>query len=235
MTHATRLVQVRTSILKENDLTARTLRRRFFREGVFVASLVSSPGSGKTMFLEKTLGFLRKQFRVAALVGDLSTENDALRLARSEAPARQIVTGTLCHLEAAMVREALDAWEVGPLDYLFVENVGNLVCPATYDLGENLRAVLFSLTEGQDKPLKYPPIFHTADVAILTKLDLAEATEFDLEAARRNIEAVRPGMRVLSVSGKTGEGMDSWFALLAEEKANVAPPPPLLPEEVEGA
>jgi hydrogenase nickel incorporation protein HypB len=210
----TRLVQVRQHVLKQNDVTARALRESFHKAGVFVVSLVSSPGSGKTMFLEKTLSLLRPQFRVAALVGDLATDNDAARLARAKVPVKQIITGTVCHLEAAMIESALDGWDVGDLDFLFVENVGNLVCPASYDLGENLRLVLFSVTEGEDKPLKYPTIFHTADVAILTKMDLADAVEWDRAAAHRNIQSVRPGMPVIEVSAKTGQGMREWLDLL---------------------
>src|SRR5271168_3735405 len=182
-----RLIEVRKNVLKQNDVTARALRDRFRAAGVFVVSLVSSPGSGKTAFLEKILTLLRRNYRVAALVGDLATENDALRLARSQAPVRQITTGTLCHLEAAMVQTALEGWNLSELDFLFIENVGNLVCPSSYDLGEELRLVLFSVTEGEDKPRKYPSIFNTADVAVLTKIDLAAATEFDLSAALQSI------------------------------------------------
>src|SRR6202034_3769212 len=180
--------------------------------------LVSSPGAGKTTFLEKTLTLLKRHFRVAALVGDLATENDALRLARSGVPVRQITTGTLCHLEAAMIEHALEDWNLGQLDILFVENVGNLVCPASYDLGEDLRMVLLSVTEGEDKPLKYPTIFNSADVAVITKSDLAAAVEFDERLARRNIQAVRPGMRVLQLSAKTGEGMPLFVELLQEHR-----------------
>jgi hydrogenase nickel incorporation protein HypB len=203
-----RLVEVRKNVLKHNDELARALRQRFQRAGVFVISLVSSPGTGKTALLERTLALLGPRRRVAALVGDLATENDAARLARSGAPVRQIVTGTVCHLEAQMVDSALEDWNLSQLDFLFIENVGNLVCPASYDLGENLRLVLLSVTEGEDKPLKYPTIFNTADAAIVTKMDLAAAVEFDLDAATRNILAVRPGMRILPVSAKTGQGMD---------------------------
>jgi hydrogenase nickel incorporation protein HypB len=151
-----RFVEVRKNILKQNDLTSRSLREQFRAAGVFVVSLVSSPGSGKTMFLEKTLTLLRQSYRVAALVGDLATENDAIRLARSQAPVKQITTGTLCHLEAAMVENALQGWDLTQLDFPFIENVGNLVCPSSYDLGENLRLVLLSVTEGEDKPLNTP-------------------------------------------------------------------------------
>lgn len=209
-----RIVEVRRNVLKRNDEIARALRERFHNAGLFVVSLVSSPGSGKTAFLEKTLTALRERYRPAALVGDLATDNDAARLARSQAPVKQITTGTLCHLEAAMVERALEDWSIGDLDFLFIENVGNLVCPSSYDLGEDLRLVLLSVTEGEDKPLKYPAIFNSADIAIVTKIDLADAVEFDRAAAHRNIEAVRPGMRVIEVSSKTGAGLDGWLAFL---------------------
>ena len=216
-----RLVEVRKNVLKQNDVVARALRTRFHQAGVFVVSLVSSPGSGKTAFLEKILTQLRARYCVAALVGDLATENDAARLARSQAPVRQIITGTLCHLEAAMVQNAMEEekWKLDELDFLFIENVGNLVCPSSYDLGENLRVVLLSVTEGEDKPLKYPTIFNSADVAIITKGDLAEAVEFDRDAALRNIQAVRPGMRVFQLSAKTGEGLDEYVEFLSERLA----------------
>ncbi len=209
-----RLIEVRKNVLKQNDLAARVLRDQFREAGVFVVSLVSSPGSGKTAFLERTLARLRQNYSVAALVGDLATENDALRLARSQAPVKQITTGTLCHLEAAMVQTALEGWDLNQLDFLFIENVGNLVCPSSYDLGENLRLVLISVTEGEDKPLKYPTIFNSADVAVVTKMDLAPAVEFDWDSAYRNIQAVRPGMQVLRVSAKTGDGMDEYLDVL---------------------
>jgi hydrogenase nickel incorporation protein HypB len=153
-----RILEVRKHILKHNDEIARSLRNRFQEAGVFVVNLVSSPGSGKTAFLESTLTKMRSDFRVAALVGDLATENDANRLARSQVPVRQIITGTVCHLEAAMIERSLEDWNLRELDFLFIENVGNLVCPSSYDLGENLRVVLLSVTEGEDKPLKYPSI-----------------------------------------------------------------------------
>jgi hydrogenase nickel incorporation protein HypB len=214
-----RLIEVRHNVLKHNDQVARDLRRRFHDAGVFVISLVSSPGSGKTAFLESTLTALRPSHRVAALVGDLATENDAARLARSQAPVKQIVTGTICHLEAAMVEKALDDWKLDELDFLFIENVGNLVCPSSYDLGEDLRLVLLSVTEGEDKPLKYPTIFNTADVAIITKSDLAAAVEFDADAAEANIQRVRPGMQVITVSSKSGAGMPEWLKLITTRAA----------------
>jgi len=216
-----RLIEVRKNVLKQNDVVARALRDRFRAAGVFVVSLVSSPGSGKTAFLEKTLTLLRQNWRVAALVGDLATENDAARLARSQAPVKQITTGTLCHLEAAMVQTALEDWDLDQFDFLFIENVGNLVCPASYDLGEDLRLVLISVTEGEDKPLKYPTIFNSADVAVVTKIDLAAAVEFSWETAYNNIQAVRPGMPVFKLSVKTGEGMEKYLGYLAARLSEV--------------
>src|SRR6202142_2753041 len=203
MNPTTRMIEVRQNVLKHNDIVARALRQRFHDAGVFVVSLVSSPGSGKTALLEKTLTLLRREFRVAALVGDLATENDAARLARSQAPVKQIITGTVCHLEAAMIQSALEGWNLADLDFLFIENVGNLVCPSSYDLGEDLRLVLMSVTEGEDKPLKYPTIFNSSDVAVITKMDLSAAVEFDAATANCSIQAVRPGMTILNVSAKS--------------------------------
>ena len=202
-----RMVEVRRKILKENDVLARALRDRFRRAGVQVVSLVSSPGAGKTTLLEWLLAHLRSQYRVAALVGDLATENDAARLARSGAPVRQITTGTVCHLDAAMVERALEGWRLEELDFLFIENVGNLVCPSSFDLGEDLRLVLVSTTEGEDKPLKYPTIFNTADIAVITKLDLAVPAGVDLSLLAENMRRVRPGIRILNVSARTGQGL----------------------------
>jgi hydrogenase nickel incorporation protein HypB len=214
----TRIVEVRQQVLKKNDRLARSLRQRFNEAGVYVVSIVSSPGAGKTTFLRETLCRLVRRWRVAALVGDLASENDARKLAESGAPVRQIVTGTVCHLEAEMVESAISAaaWRLEDLDFLFIENVGNLVCPSSYDLGEHLRLVLLSTTEGEDKPLKYPTIFNTADVAVITKSDLAAAADFDRRAALDNIRDVRPGMPVLEVSARTGEGMNDWLGLLAQ-------------------
>jgi hydrogenase nickel incorporation protein HypB len=214
MSTQTRLVEVRQKVLKQNDVVARAMRQSFHDAGIFVVSLVSSPGTGKTMFLEQLLKLVRPRYRTAALVGDLATDNDAMRLARSHVPVKQITTGTVCHLEADMVRSAMEGWLPADLELLFIENVGNLVCPASYDLGEDLRLVLMSVTEGEDKPLKYPTIFNTADVAVLTKMDLSAAVEFDSAAAHRNIQSVRPGMEIFEVSAKTGAGMEHWLEYL---------------------
>jgi hydrogenase nickel incorporation protein HypB len=210
----TRMVEVRAKVMKQNDLLARSLRERFQQHKTCVIGLVSSPGSGKTAFLEKLLAGLSRNYRVAALVGDLATENDAARLQRATPNVKQITTGTICHLDASMIEKALEDWLLDAIDFLFIENVGNLVCPSSYDLGEELRFVLLSATEGEDKPLKYPTIFNSSDVAIITKMDMAYAAEFDLVAARRNIDSVSPGMKVFEVSSKTGLGMKEIFDFL---------------------
>jgi hydrogenase nickel incorporation protein HypB len=218
----TRIVELRQGILKKNDELARGLRERFTSSGVLVLNLVSSPGTGKTAFLERTLRQLRERgSRVAALVGDLETDNDARRLAASGAPVRQINTHGICHLEAEMIARHLDQWEgVSPegLDYLFIENVGNLVCPSSYDLGERIRVALLSVTEGEDKPLKYPTLFNSADAAVITKMDIADAVGFERAAAIQNIRAIRPNIHIFETSAKTGAGMEDWLSWLAEER-----------------
>jgi hydrogenase nickel incorporation protein HypB len=224
-----RIVEVRKDVLKKNDLLARELRQRFHAAGVYAVNLVSSPGAGKTAFLEQTLRVLHPRYRVAALTGDLATERDAERLRASGAPVRQIVTGTVCHLDAEMLATALAGWTVADLHFLFIENVGNLVCPSSYDLGEHLRLVLMSVTEGEDKPLKYPTIFNTADLAVITKIDLADAVGFDRDGALRNIDEVRPGLEVLEVSARTGKGMDRWMARLEELSIQASRAGPVTP------
>jgi hydrogenase nickel incorporation protein HypB len=233
-----RMVEVRRKVLKENDVRARKLRDQFHAAGTKVISLVSSPGSGKTTLLERLLKDLGQTYRVAALVGDLATENDAARLARSGAQVKQITTGTVCHLDAGMVEKALDSWKIEDIDFLFIENVGNLVCPSSFDLGEDLRLVLVSTTEGEDKPLKYPTIFNTADVAVVTKLDLAVAAGVDLQELTTNISCVRPGIQILNVSTKSGEGMQELKELLArsrEDRATIARAPELCLPDMKSA
>jgi hydrogenase nickel incorporation protein HypB len=215
----TRIVELRRGILKKNDELAAGLRDRYTGAGVLVLNLVSSPGTGKTAFLERTLTELRARgAQVAALVGDLETDNDARRLASSGAPVRQINTHGICHLDADMITKHLDGWELGALDYLFIENVGNLVCPSSYDLGEKIRVALLSVTEGEDKPLKYPTLFNSADAAVITKMDIAQPCGFDRELALRNINEIRPGIRIFETSAKTGTGMEEWLGYLAEER-----------------
>jgi hydrogenase nickel incorporation protein HypB len=210
------IVEVRKKVLSKNDELARGLRARLHAAHVFTINLVSSPGTGKTALLERTLTeLLANGHRVAALVGDLETDNDALRLARSGAPVKQIQTHGCCHLEASMVSSHLEGWDLEQFDFLFIENVGNLVCPANYDLGEDLRVARLSVTEGEDKPLKYPSMFHSAQVAVITKIDLAEPCDFDRDTAIANIRSVQPGIRVFEVSAKKGTGMREWIDYLS--------------------
>jgi hydrogenase nickel incorporation protein HypB len=217
-----RILQVRTKILKANDTLARQMREDFLAKGIFVSNWVSSPGSGKTLWLEKTLArMIQRGRRVATIVGDLETDRDAQRLQRSGSSVRQIMTHGLCHLEADMIEREWNAWGLSPIDYLFIENVGNLVCPTSWDLGESLRVGLLSVTEGEDKPLKYPGLFNTCDVVLLTKMDLAGACEFDRELAIANLRCVRPGIEVLETSGKTLQGMDFWIDWLENRRSTL--------------
>lgn len=214
MSNAPRIVEVRTRILKRNDELARSLRSRFAQHGVLVVDLVSGPGAGKTELLTVTLKHLLPRLRVAAIVGDLATENDADRLATSGAPTRQIITGSVCHLEADMVERAIAGWNLDEIDVLFIENVGNLVCPASYDLGEDLRVLLFAVTEGEDKPLKYPTLINTCDLVLITKVDLAVAVGFDATLAYANIQSARPGVQMITLSARSGENFEKWVQYL---------------------
>jgi hydrogenase nickel incorporation protein HypB len=210
-----RVVEIQQSILRKNDDLARALRERFAASNTLVVNVLSSPGSGKTTLLEATLGELGRAHRVGALVGDQATRNDADRLERSGAPVRQITTAAECRLDADMIGKALAGWEALPLDVLFIENVGNLICPAEYDLGEDLRVVLTAVTEGEDKPLKYPLAFNTSHVALITKTDIADAVGFDRAAAYDAIRRVHPAIDILEVACRTGAGLDAWYGLLA--------------------
>ncbi|WP_405815795.1 MULTISPECIES: hydrogenase nickel incorporation protein HypB [unclassified Streptomyces] len=203
-----RVVDLRQAVLAKNDEAAQVLRTELTARGTTVVNLLSSPGSGKTALLERELLLARERgVPVAALTADLATENDALRLARSGVPVKQVLTDGLCHLEAAMLGRHLDGWLPGDTRLLFVENVGNLVCPAGYDLGESLRVVLASVTEGEDKPLKYPTAFGLAQLVVVTKTDIARAVEFDEAAFRANVEQVNPGVEVVLTSARAGEGL----------------------------
>ena len=208
----TRTLPVQKSALELNQRLADQNRGWFRAKGLKVFNLLSSTGSGKTALLERTL---RDVPRAAAIVGDLQTENDAVRLRASGAQAIQITTGATCHLDAHMVAHALDKLDVSGLATLFIENVGNLVCPASYDLGEAKRVVLLSVTEGEDKPLKYPVIFRNADLVLVTKIDLAEAVGFDREKALAAIRQTAPRAQILELSARSGTGLDAWYAWLA--------------------
>ncbi len=216
---APRIVTVRQNILRANDHTAAENRLMFQAAGVRAINLASSPGAGKTALLERTLQDLAAKVRMAVAVGDLATDNDAARLRQWGAQAEQIVTGTVCHLDASMVQQVLPRFELPDLDVLFLENVGNLVCPSSYDLGEAARAVLISVTEGEDKPLKYPTMFNTADVVVITKMDIAQAVEFDLALCRENIDRARPGVPVIELSSKKGTGLEAWYAFVRGEQS----------------
>jgi hydrogenase nickel incorporation protein HypB len=207
-------VPLERKVLNENDRIAGTLRERFHGRGTFCLNLISSPGSGKTSLLERTLEGLDRSRRVAVLTGDIQTDNDARRLARFGFPVRQITTAGACHLDARMVERALTDWIEELPEILFVENVGNLVCPTSYDLGEEARAVLLSVTEGEDKPLKYPATFYHADVMVLNKIDLLPYVPFRAEVALENARKVQPGIEIIEVSCTTGEGLDRWRAWL---------------------
>jgi hydrogenase nickel incorporation protein HypB len=221
-----RQILLEKKVVSENDRLAKELAERFRAAGILAVNLMSSPGAGKTSLLEETSRRLGGELRLAAIEGDLATDRDALRLRRAGMAARQINTGRGCHLTAAQVAEALDAFD-GParplnleaLDVLFIENVGNLVCPAQFDLGERRRVVVASTPEGDDKPIKYPVVFHTADCVVLNKTDLLEATDFSCEAFRQYVRGLAPKARILELSCRTGEGLEAWLDWLRAERA----------------
>jgi len=224
-----RTIDVRRAILDKNDRLAERNRGYFRARGLLVLNFLSSPGSGKTTFIREAVKTLQPEFKTGVIVGDLATDNDAQRLRESGAPVVQITTGTVCHLEAEMVGRAVKQLDLNGLDLLVIENVGNLVCPASYDLGEDLRIVLLSVTEGEDKPLKYPPMFQSADVVIISKIDLAQACNYDRETALANIRRVAPKARVLETSAKTGQGMDAWREFVAQQHQERKARDPLCP------
>lgn len=216
-------VAVEQKVLNENQILAEGLRDRYRKNGVLCVNLVSSPGSGKTALLERTLERMDKNTRVAVLTGDLQTENDAERLAKFGFPVKQIITGGTCHLDARMIEKHLADWKLEELDLLIVENVGNLVCPSSYDLGEAAKIVLLSTTEGEDKPLKYPSIFFKSELMLLTKIDLLPYVPFKADKARENARRVHPQMAIIDVSSTTGEGLDQWMEWLQQRRAGVQP------------
>jgi hydrogenase nickel incorporation protein HypB len=212
-------IDVRQKVLAANAAVAQALREGFLASLTLVVNLISSPGSGKTSLLETTARALKRRLRLGALDGDIATERDAERLRRTGIPARQILTGGACHLDARQVQKALGEEEgrLTGLDILFIENVGNLICPTSYDLGEDFKVALLSVVEGDDKPFKYPAIFALASVTLITKADLLPHLDFDLDAVRREIATLNPTARLLVTSARSGAGMDAWFALLEEE------------------
>jgi hydrogenase nickel incorporation protein HypB len=205
-------------VLSENDRIAAELRARFREHGILCLNIISSPGSGKTSLLESTLGTLPQHDRIAVLTGDIQTDNDAARLRRFHFPVKQITTGGTCHLDARMIERHLADWRLEDLDLLLIENVGNLVCPSSYDLGEAAKVVLLSVTEGEDKPLKYPSIFFKSDLLILTKTDLLPYVPFDINAAAENARRIHPGIEIVKVSCLTGNGMHEWLMWLEQRR-----------------
>jgi len=208
------MIELQISLLEGNDRQAARNRRRFQELGLCALNLVSSPGAGKTTLLERTMTEFGRATPCAAVVGDLATDRDAQRLGRSGAPVAQITTGSACHLDAGMVARAVDSLDMRGARILFIENVGNLVCPASFDLGERLRVVLLSAAEGEDKPLKYPPIFKSAHVVLLTKVDVAGVLGFDRAAAAENVRRIAPQATLIELSARTGEGIGKWYDLL---------------------
>ena len=215
---AHRTVEVRRAILEKNDRLAERNRGFFRARGLLVLNVLSAPGSGKTSFIRESVRKLGPELKTGVIVGDLATDNDAQRLRESGAPVVQITTGTVCHLEAEMVGRAVKRLDLTDLELLIIENVGNLVCPASYNLGEDLRIVLLSVTEGEDKPLKYPPMFQSADVVIISKVDLAEACGYERETALANIRRVAPKARIFETSARTGEGLEVWREFLQQQQ-----------------
>jgi hydrogenase nickel incorporation protein HypB len=205
---------VEKKVLSENDRLAAALREKFRERGILCVNLISSPGSGKTTLLERTLASLPRGSAVAVLTGDIQTDNDAQRLVRYGFPVRQITTGGTCHLDARMIERGLTELGFNGPGLLFIENVGNLVCPASYDLGEAAKIVLLSVAEGEDKPLKYPGIFHRASLMVLTKTDLLPHVDFKPAVARENARRVHPDVEILELSCRTGAGLDSWLTWL---------------------
>jgi hydrogenase nickel incorporation protein HypB len=209
-------IPMERKILNENDLLAAALRETYTRNGTLCVNFISSPGSGKTALLERTVAGFDLKKKVAVLTGDIQTDNDARRLARYGFPVRQICTGGACHLDARMVQRGLEGWQLEDLEILFVENVGNLVCPTSYDLGETVRVVVLSVTEGEDKPLKYPATFHRADMMVLNKVDLLPYVPFDAEVALQNARHVNPKIEIIKTSCTTGEGFPEWHRWLED-------------------
>jgi len=218
--HGSKTVNLNRSLMEKNDRLAERNRGFFKAKNLFVLNVVSSPGSGKTTLIGETAAKLKGRLRVGVIVGDLATDNDAARLREAGIPVVQITTGTVCHLDAEMVSKAAEKLDLNKLDVLIIENVGNLVCPADYDLGEDLRVVLLSTTEGEDKPLKYPPMFHSAAIAIVTKCDLAAAAGFNREQALANLKRVSHHAKIFELSAKTGEAMNRWVEFLVKQQAH---------------
>ncbi|MFB6275120.1 MAG: hydrogenase nickel incorporation protein HypB [Halothece sp.] len=220
--HSSRHLPIQQAILAKNDRLAQHLRETLQHRGIIALNLLSSPGSGKTSLIERSLTDLTPRFSMAVIVGDLETDNDAQRLRGKEASVVQITTENVCHLEANMIETALAELNLDAVQFLFIENVGNLVCPAAYDLGETVRVVLLSATEGEDKPLKYPTLFKTADAVVINKMDIAEAVGFDRNLAISNIRKIAPQAQILELSARSGSGIQSWYHYLEKLYQTIA-------------
>lgn len=215
---AVRTIEVRERLMARNDELAATVRQRLHDAGVTAFNVVSSPGSGKTLLLERTLAALGEELDISVVTGDVQTQNDADRLAAHTARLVQaVVTGGACHLDARQILTALDAIDLERTRLLFIENVGNLVCPASWDLGETAKIVVFSTTEGEDKPLKYPKMFQMARYAVLNKIDLLPHVDFSLDRAIANAQVVNPDLRFFLTSARTGEGLETWMGFLRQQ------------------
>jgi len=210
-------IQVMEDILGRNDAIAAENQAIFAKKGIFALNLMGSPGAGKTALLEKTMAALKGDLRLAVIEGDLFTSKDADRIAAYDVPVIQINTSGGCHLDAAMVQKVLQQLDLTALDLLIIENVGNLVCPAEFNVGEAAKAVVLSITEGDDKPLKYPLVFKESAITILNKVDLLPYTNFDMAAAKKDIAKIHPQVPVLEVSCTTGQGLDRWYAWLRQK------------------
>jgi len=211
----TKLVTIRRKALAASEETANKLRQRFVESGTLVFNIISSPGSGKTTLLETTVGRMAENYKMAVIEGDVATERDADRIRAMGVPAHQVLTSGACHLDARQIETALESADLMPAEVLFIENVGNLICPTTYDLGEDFKIALLSVTEGDDKPIKYPAIFSRADITVITKSDLLPYVPFDLETVKSHISTLNPSGVILVVSSTSGEGIDSWCDLIA--------------------
>jgi hydrogenase nickel incorporation protein HypB len=209
-------IKINKNLLSANDQIAAEIREKFRTHNIFSINMMSSPGSGKTTLIERTLQNLKNSLSIGVIVGDVQTEHDAQRIARFKVPVKQIVTRGSCHLNAQMVKDALPHFTMKDLDFMIIENVGNLVCPSNYDLGEDLKVTLISVTEGDDKPLKYPAMFRVSSVFIINKLDLLPYTDFDMEQCKKYALSINPKLTIFTTSCISGEGLDEWFQWIQE-------------------
>jgi hydrogenase nickel incorporation protein HypB len=215
------VITLERQILKKNDEIAEENRKIFRKKKIFVINMLSSPGSGKTSLLENTIGKINKRYKLAVIEGDVQTDLDAQRISKYDVPVIQVVTKGGCHLEASLVQNALKNLPVEDLDLIVIENVGNLVCPSNYDLGEMHKIVLVSTTEGDDKPLKYPNMFRVSDLMVINKVDLLPYVDFDMDSVKKHAKTINPGIKIFETSCKTGEGVVNWITWLEEKISSI--------------